>query len=213
MIKIQIVYDNTSIREDLKADWGFAAFIQAYGKNILFDTGANGDILLANMDALDIDPLSISDVFISHCHFDHIGGLSAFLNKNNHVILHAPTSFRGVRTARGVIYYDKPQEIAKHFFSSGELENIEQSLAVETKKGLMIIVGCSHPAMENIFAALSPFGNIYGIVGGMHGFDHYQLFEGLKLICPTHCTQHSAEIKQHFPDVTIAGGAGTVIEI
>jgi len=35
MIKIQIIYDNTSINRDLKPDWGFAALIQAFGKNIL----------------------------------------------------------------------------------------------------------------------------------------------------------------------------------
>ena len=213
MIKIQIVYDNTSIRRDLKADWGFAAFIQAYGKNILFDTGGNGDILLANMEAMDIDPLSITDVFISHCHFDHVGGLSAFLNKNNRVILHAPPTVRGVRNVKAVNYYAKPQKITRHLFTSGELENVEQSLAVETKNGLMIVVGCSHPAMVTIFGALSPFGEIYGIAGGMHGFDHYQLFAGLKLICPTHCTQHIAEINQYFPNVTVKGGAGTIIEL
>ncbi len=103
MIKIQIIYDNTSINRDLKPDWGFAALIQAFGKNILFDTGANGKILLDNMRRLDIDPRVISDVFISHGHFDHTGGLSHFLNKNNNITLHAPTSFRGVRHARTVI--------------------------------------------------------------------------------------------------------------
>jgi len=77
-----------------------------------------------------------------------------------------------------VIYYSKPQEIAGHFYTGGKLENIEQSLAIETKNGLAIIAGCSHPAIKSIFTALSQFGKIYGITGGMHGFDHYQLLEG-----------------------------------
>jgi 7,8-dihydropterin-6-yl-methyl-4-(beta-D-ribofuranosyl)aminobenzene 5'-phosphate synthase len=213
MIKIQIIYDNTSINRDLKPDWGFAALIQAFGKNILFDTGANGKILLKNMRILNIDPLIISDVFISHCHFDHIGGLSHFLNKNSDITLHAPTSFRGVRYARDAKYYDKPQEIFKHFYTTGELENIEQSLAVETDKGLLIIAGCSHPNMNTILRASRNFGEIYGIVGGLHGFDQYKLFQDFHMICPTHCTKHIAEIKEIFSDEYIEGGAGTVIII
>jgi 7,8-dihydropterin-6-yl-methyl-4-(beta-D-ribofuranosyl)aminobenzene 5'-phosphate synthase len=34
------------------------------------------------MRALDLDPLSIEEVFISHPHADHMGGLSAFLRIN-----------------------------------------------------------------------------------------------------------------------------------
>jgi len=212
-MKIQIIYDNTSINQYLKPDWGFAALIQAFGKNILFNTGANGEILLYNMKILNIDPDNISDVFISHYHFDHIGGLSHFLNKNSDITLHAPTSFRGVRYARDVIYYDKPQEVFKHFYTTGELGNIEQSLAVETDKGLFIIAGCSHPGMHEILKATRIFGDIYGIVGGLHGFDQYELFQDFQMICPSHCTKHIAEIKDQFPEKYIEGGAGRVIEI
>ena len=75
MIKIQIIYDNTTANNDLEPDWGFAAIIYAHDKMVLFDTGANGEILLKNMGALHIEPKNISDVFISHCHFDHTGGV------------------------------------------------------------------------------------------------------------------------------------------
>ncbi|MCE7748139.1 MAG: MBL fold metallo-hydrolase, partial [Candidatus Heimdallarchaeota archaeon] len=38
-MKITIVYDNTSLRDDLEADWGFSCYIEHLGTNILFDTG------------------------------------------------------------------------------------------------------------------------------------------------------------------------------
>lgn len=213
MVRIQILYDNTSTNSDLEADWGFAALIVAYDKTVLFDTGGNGEILLKNMQVLQVDPKKISDVFISHDHFDHIGGLSHFLNMNKAITLHAPSSFRGVMHAREVCNYSEPQEIFPHFYTTGELEGIEQALAVETGKGLIIVAGCSHPAMDKILKAAAQFGKIHGIVGGLHGFDQYDLFEELQLICPTHCTQHIKEIKERFPGKYIEGGVGKVISV
>ena len=213
MIVLTIIYDNSAVDEKLKADWGFAALIQAHGRTLLFDTGGNGQILLDNMRALQIDPKTISDVFISHGHFDHIGGLSHFLNENGDVIVHAPLSFRGVSHARAVKYYDHPQKIYDHFFSSGELDHIEQSLAVETDNGLLLVSGCSHPAMDEILGAFAPFGPIYGIVGGLHGFDQFHLFDEMTLICPAHCTKAVLEIKNRFPQAYVAGGAGRILTI
>lgn len=212
-MKATIIYDNTSTRKDLIADWGFACYIETNKKNILFDTGGNGTILLHNMKALGIDPSDIDTVFISHNHFDHIGGLSAFLNKNHDVTLYAPTSFRGVRHAQKVISIDKAQKLGEGLFSTGELENIEQSLVIQSSKGLVLLVGCSHPHMTNILSAASQFGSLYGVIGGLHGFDEYNLFKDLKFICPVHCTQHKKKLQSLFPEKYIEGGAGKIIEV
>ena len=67
-MKITIIYDNTSTKLDLKADRGFSALVEIKGRKILFDTGADGDILLSNMEKLKINPQDIEDIFISHLH-------------------------------------------------------------------------------------------------------------------------------------------------
>ena len=212
-MKATIVYDNTTTRKDLIADWGFACYIEADNKKILFDTGGNGAILLQNMKTLGIAPSIITEVFISHNHFDHIGGLSAFLSENSNVTLYVPHSLRGVRHARNVVHIDKAKKLDENLYTTGELENIEQSLVIQTEKGLVLLVGCSHPNMAGIINAASQFGTVYAIIGGLHGFNNYDLFKDLTLVCPTHCTQHKQEIKLRYPEKYEEGGVGKVIEI
>jgi 7,8-dihydropterin-6-yl-methyl-4-(beta-D-ribofuranosyl)aminobenzene 5'-phosphate synthase len=214
-MKITIVYDNTVYKAGLEADWGFSCLIEVSrpgGAPILFDTGTDGSILLANMEKLNIDPASIDEVFISHAHFDHTGGLSAFLNVKSDVKVYVPVSFKGVGGAKEVISVSKPLKIHENVFSTGELDHIEQSMAVKTDKGIVLIVGCSHPKMAHILKAASQFGKVYAIVGGMHGFREFELFKDLEIICPTHCTQHISEIKSLYPKEYIEGGVGRTIE-
>jgi len=212
-MKITILYDNTVFLPCLESDWGFSCLVEIHNRSILFDTGSNGSILLKNMEKLGIDPLSIDDVFISHPHFDHIGGLSAFLNENNKVKIHVPISLRGIRNAKEIIYVDEPVELYENIFSTGKLNHNEQSMAVKTEKGLVLLVGCSHPEMKNILKAASQFGKVYTIIGGLHGFNEYELLQDIDLICPTHCTRHITEIKSLYPEKYIEGGAGKIIEI
>ena len=223
-MKITIIYDNTAYKKELRSDWGFSCLVEVENApRILFDTGTNGSILLYNMKKLNIDPTSIEEVFISHAHFDHTGGLSAFLNVNNNVKVYVPVSFGGVRGAKEIISVSEPLKIHDNVFSTGELDHIEQSMAVKTDlpaetsakagTGIVLIVGCSHPKMSHILDAASQFGKVYAIVGGMHGFSEFELFKNLELICPTHCTQHKAELKSLYPEKYIEGGAGRISEV
>jgi len=212
-MKITIIYDNTAFRKDLQADWGFSALVEVEDTpKILFDTGANGKILLSNMEKLGIEPASIDEVFISHAHFDHVGELSDFLDVNGKAKIYIPPSFHGLK-GKEVVKISGPTSIHKNVFSTGELEGIEQSMGIIIEKGIVLIVGCSHPYMGNILDAAGKFGKVYGIVGGLHGFSEFELFKDLELICPTHCTQHKAELKELYPQKYIEGGVGRVIEV
>jgi len=117
----------------LTADWGFSWLVEIPHEGrtkILFDTGAKGSVLLSNMDKLNIDPRSIDEVFISHAHFDHVGGLSAFLNVKSGVTIYVPRSIRGVHGVNRVVSVSEPLKIHEDVFSTGELDSIEQSMAV-----------------------------------------------------------------------------------
>lgn len=212
-MKITIIYDNTVYQKGLQADWGFAALVEVENAPvILFDTGTNGKILLDNMQKLGINPTSIDEVFISHAHYDHTGGLSEFLNVSNVSKIYVPPSFRGLKNS-GLVKLAEATQLHKNIFSTGELDDIEQSLVVKTDKGIVLIVGCSHPKMSHILDAARQFGKIHSIIGGLHGFKDFELFKDLELICPTHCTEHIAELKNLYPQKYIEGGAGRVIEI
>ena len=218
MVTVTILYDNEVYQEGLKSDWGFSCLIEKENSpKILFDTGANGSVLLSNMEKLEIEPISIDEIFISHNHFDHIGGLSSFLNVNNKVKVYVPVSLRGVRAAKEIIYVDKSLNIHKNFFSTGELGGIEQSLVIKGENGLVVIAGCSHPGVGNILKAASQLGSstshIHALVGGLHGFSEFNLIKDLDLICPVHCTQFKEKIKELYPEKYIPGGVGKIIQI
>ncbi|MEA3464373.1 MAG: MBL fold metallo-hydrolase [Patescibacteria group bacterium] len=212
-MKLTIIYDNES-QPGLKSDWGFSCLIEN-AKKILFDTGADSEILLYNMKQLKINSKDIDIVILSHNHWDHIGGLKGFLEANeNRAKVYQPRDF------------SKPTKISQGIYSTGALGVFikEQSLIVNTKKGNIVITGYAHPGLENIIDTAKQFtlldnqhltglGKIYGIVGGFHGFSTLEKLKGIKLIAPCHCTQHKQEIKEKYPANYKKIKAGSVIEI
>ncbi len=216
-MKLTIVYDNELYIKDigLKSDWGFACLIDAEDEFILFDTGAKGKIFLNNMEKLRIDPCVINKIVISHEHWDHDGGLKTLMPIVGDVELYRLEKERSSENM-SISIVEKPQEIIKGIYTTGRLKGTpidEQSLILKSKKGWCVLTGCSHPGVEENFNAAKQYGNITGLVGGLHSFNNFSILEDLDFICPCHCTKHKRMIKELFPRTYIEGGVGKIIEI
>jgi 7,8-dihydropterin-6-yl-methyl-4-(beta-D-ribofuranosyl)aminobenzene 5'-phosphate synthase len=82
-IEIKIIVDNEA-KEGLRAEHGFALWLEIDGQKVLFDTGQN-DALLYNAEKLGVDLENADDLVLSHGHYDHTGGLADVLARNHKV--------------------------------------------------------------------------------------------------------------------------------
>jgi 7,8-dihydropterin-6-yl-methyl-4-(beta-D-ribofuranosyl)aminobenzene 5'-phosphate synthase len=73
--KLKITILSTMLADKGIGEWGFSALIEFEGRKMLFDTGARPETVLNNAKEMNIDLSDVTDVFISHSHADHTGGL------------------------------------------------------------------------------------------------------------------------------------------
>ena len=80
-MKLIVLSENTSVSESLEYEHGLSIDIETADHHILFDTGA-GCIFKSNAEKLGVDLSTVDQLVISHGHYDHGGGLRAFLEVN-----------------------------------------------------------------------------------------------------------------------------------
>jgi len=235
MLTITIVYDNNAYDPRLKTAWGFSCLIEYRGQVILFDTGGDSPTLLANMDMLGIDPSRIEAVVLSHIHGDHTGGLSGLLPiAGDGLTVFVPRSFparsrEAVRTRAQLVEVHESREVGEEVYTTGELGTgiIEQSLAVRTDEGLVVVTGCAHPGIVEIVrkAKVLSGDEVYLVLGGFHlGGKSRKEIEGIlsefrrlgvRKVAPCHCTGDQAlrMFRQEYGEDFIQAGAGRVIRV
>lgn len=104
----------------------------------------------------------------------------------------------------------------------------EQSLVLDTDKGLVIINSCSHGGAVNIINEVQktfPDKNVYGLIGGFHLFNKSNetiretarkiKATGIEYVCTGHCTKNRAYriLKQELGDIIVQMKVGYRKEI
>lgn len=232
---ITIIYDNDSLRSDLKSSWGFSCMIDKDDTKILFDTGGDGEILLHNMSKLGIDPADIDSIVLSHIHGDHTGGLSGLLRQGYRFKIYLPASFsytfKKILMAAGnkVVELEDQAEIIKGITTTGVMGKYihEQGLVIRTKKGAILVTGCAHPGIVHMVERTIELtsGPVFLVLGGFHLFslsEHeiHRIAEklkklGVQRVAPCHCSGGRAKkiFEEVFGADYILAGAGLKLEI
>ena len=231
-MKFSIIFDNYKYDENLQGLWGFGCVIEIDGQTILFDTGSNGRVLLKNAKQMGIDFKNIDILFISHSHWDHIGGLDTIIEENPNITLIIPSSISNnmrkdlISLVKKVIVIDDNfTQISENLYSTGILGNVrEQSLIIKKNDELFIVSGCSHFGIDKIFERTIENLNlpVKYIIGGFHLMrSNREEIEKVisklnsKFITATHCTGDLAieMIKNNYNKNFFKGGVGAVINI
>jgi 7,8-dihydropterin-6-yl-methyl-4-(beta-D-ribofuranosyl)aminobenzene 5'-phosphate synthase len=232
--RLTIVYDNYQYRPDLQTDWGFACLLEGAEKTVLFDSGADGSILLSNMNQLGIEPAKIDIIVLSHIHSDHTGGLFDLLKYNHQATVYVPASFPNsfkeqVKEAgASLVEISEARQICPYVYTTGEMGTAirEQALIINTDQGLIVITGCAHPGVVEIATQAKEFldNNLFFIMGGFHLLaasenavndiinDLQRL--GVVNVAPCHCSGDQARqmFKNAFQDHYFDVGVGRIIE-
>jgi 7,8-dihydropterin-6-yl-methyl-4-(beta-D-ribofuranosyl)aminobenzene 5'-phosphate synthase len=234
-LRLHVVFNNVPYREELKVAWGFACLIEGLDKTVLFDTGGDGDILLSNMRQLSLDAKKVQAVVLSHIHWDHTGGLGAFLARNSGVTVYVPKSFPASfqqevkRLGAATETVSRPRQLTDGVFSTGEMGwgIMEQALIVDTREGLVVITGCAHPNIADMVERAREYlgKDIYLLMGGFHlgatsdaeirAIIRRLQALGVKKVAPSHCTGDNAIrlFRDAWADDFLEGGLGAVIEV
>lgn len=80
-MRIVALVENTAKGENIGAEHGLSLYIETNHRKILFDMGQS-DLFIKNAEAMNIDLSQVGFAILSHGHYDHGGGLKAFMEIN-----------------------------------------------------------------------------------------------------------------------------------
>lgn len=105
---VKVTVLSTMLADQGIGEWGFAALVDADGRQLLIDTGARPDTVLQNARELGIDLSHVPTVVLTHFHSDHVGGLMTLRAEMKQ---RDPTALSVTHVATG-IFYCRPKALS-----------------------------------------------------------------------------------------------------
>lgn len=101
-LNVAVLVDNNADGKHFLPEHGLSLLLEVAGRRILFDTGA-GEALERNARRLRVDLNKLTDVVISHSHYDHTGGIASILGLNPAIRIYAHPELFTPRYSRGEV--------------------------------------------------------------------------------------------------------------
>ena len=111
-MKLTALIENTSADERLTPEFGLSLFVQANGRNVLFDAGQSGRAF-ENAQVIGLDVEAVDFAVLSHGHYDHADGFPTFLRVNQHAPIYVHAGFDGNHIGSAGNYIGVTRELAK----------------------------------------------------------------------------------------------------
>ena len=233
-VTITYLYDNTSSAPGTKSDWGFACLVESNGHRVLFDTGANPEVLQANLAALRVDLERLDAVVFSHDHGDHTAGVAALGARPGLPAFFPSTFSERTRAAFAaqqlkLVPVDAPTEVVPGMMTGGRIGTAipEHALVADSPEGLVVVVGCAHPGIAEMLRSIAAGRGrpVHAVIGGFHLLQTppervAQIVSeiqamGIASVGATHCTGGAAidRFRQAYGSRFIEGGVGRVVTL
>jgi 7,8-dihydropterin-6-yl-methyl-4-(beta-D-ribofuranosyl)aminobenzene 5'-phosphate synthase len=225
-IRLVVLVDNNPYKQGLKTAWSLSIYVETGKTRFLFDTGPDPAVLKANAEGLGIDLTKVDFVVISHVHGDHTNGLKLLASIKPGMRVYVPPDKSLISYVENLglkpIQVNSTVEVSEGIYAVKPLYGppVEEALAIKTGKGLVILVGCSHPGVVNIVRqAVKDIGmRPYIVLGGFHmaGATAQEVQEvasqlvemGVEKIYPLHCSGDAIRsyLAEHYKES--CGGVG-----
>lgn len=156
-MRIAALMENTALTQEFSCSHGLSLYIETKNHKILFDMGQDGGFL-KNAERLGVDIAEVDTAILSHGHYDHGGGLAAFLDANQKAEIHIQ------KKALGEFYAHDPDGSNRYIGLPAEWKDNPRVIChtgdYKLDAELQVFAGvtgreCYSPANDSLYASMN----------------------------------------------------------